>query len=310
MPAYRTQGELGECRAFALTTIIQKMTCDEWPAEIPDCSNPPPRYSISPWGMMKYTNRNQKEDNTLQINQEEGRGIYATLEVLSVSNDQIIDSCRPFERIVASFTTIGLQGIAKRDSFFKGLEETYRQNRGVGSLSPLDQDQLIAKINDTLGLDLNSLRLRKAFNSKSYDHFLYTLFFDGCPERGFPTGFRIYDYPVDILDVTPIQIKNKVIQGLKTGNPVYFGSLCLTVNTDGTCDLAHALVISGYKQVVQGKAGSVKDVFKVHNSWGKAWQIANNDGWVDADILTENSARMVMNGKLRIGSSSVTWIIR
>ena len=52
------QGDLGDCRAFSLATIMQKHTCDKWKDKIFDRKNPHSQYTISSFGMMVYTNQN------------------------------------------------------------------------------------------------------------------------------------------------------------------------------------------------------------------------------------------------------------
>ncbi len=57
-----------------------------------------------------------------------------------------------------------------------------------------------------------------------------------------------------------------------------------------------------------GSTRNCKEVFKLHNSWGVEWQKKNNDGWVDADTLVQNTAKVNSGSGYRIGSSSVIWL--
>ena len=109
------------------------------------------------------------------------------------------------------------------------------------------------------------------------------------------------------MNVSPNEVKKQVIKGLKYGKPVLFPSLCVSQNKGEECNETHSLVFSGFKQVRNGD--TIKDVFKVHNSWGQEWQIRNNDGWVDADLICENTAKVKSkDGSYRIGSSCVIWL--
>ena len=59
----------------------------------------------------------------------------------------------------------------------------------------------------------------------------------------------------------------------------------------------HIVVMFGYRQVCA--KGQCTDYLRVLNSWGKGWQAANSDGWVDAQNFYEY---------LDFGGVSVEWI--
>jgi hypothetical protein len=65
-------------------------------------------------------------------------------------------------------------------------------------------------------------------------------------------------------------------------------------------------VISGYKKVCNGS--DCKDIFKVHNSWGEEWQKLNNDGWLDADQIVNNTMKTPSRADKRLPSASVIWL--
>jgi C1A family cysteine protease len=65
-------------------------------------------------------------------------------------------------------------------------------------------------------------------------------------------------------------------------------------NIDGTITRSdsstiHSIVICGYKKVINPENGKVLEVFKVQNSYGTDWQLQNNNGWIDAEKLLENT---------------------
>lgn len=311
MPAYKTQDEIGDCKAFSLATLVQKYTCDKWKSDIPDCKNPPPDSAISYMGMMAYTNQVPDQANSLRPNQVGGRSMNEVIDDLSKSgNKLILDSCRPFDALVNNFSLSGKDGLAKRDKFFEYLKKTYDSKKSKTEADIADCPECIAEINKDSGLNVNLLNLKKALSKDTYDKFLYTLFFDGCKMENFPSGFSAAAFPLDSMDVKPSDVKNQIIKGLKQGRPVLYPALCVSQNTGDECKMAHSLVISGYKKVcTPGSSTQCKDVFKLHNSWGAEWQKMNNDGWVDADVLVQNTVKVKSkSGDYRIASSSVIWL--
>lgn len=310
MPAYKTQDELGECRAFSLATLVQKYTCDKWKSDIPDCKNPPSDSAISYFGMLAYTNQSIEQSGTFQPNQLKAKSMNEIINDLSNSGNRLIlDSCRPFDSLVNSFSTSGQSGIEKRDKFFAYLKQMYENKKNKTEADIADCPECLAEINKDSGLNVNLLNLKKALTKDTYDKFLYALFFGGCKMEDFPTGFSAAAYPLDSMNVTPTDVKNQIVKGLKQGRPVLFSSLCLSQDQGDDCKLTHSLVISGYKKVCEpGNATKCKDVLKVHNSWGAEWQKMNNDGWVDADVLVQNAAKTKSSSGYRIDSGSVIWL--
>lgn len=310
MPAYKTQDELGECRAFSLATLVQKYTCDKWKSDIPDCKNPPSDSSISYFGMLVYTNQSVGQSGTFQPNQENAKSMRDIIDDLSKSgNKLILDSCKPFDALVNNFSTSGQAGLDKRDKFFANLKKIYESKKSKTEADVADCPECIAEINKSSGLNVNLLNLKKALTKDTYDNFLYSLFFDGCKMENFPSGFRAAGYPLDSMNVTITDLKGQIVKGLNQGRPVMFPSLCVSQNAGDDCKLSHSLVISGYKKVCEsGSTTKCKDVLKLHNSWGAEWQKMNNDGWVDADIFLQNSAKVKTSSGYRIASNSVIWL--
>lgn len=315
MPAYKTQDDIGDCKAFSLATLVQKYTCDKWKSDIPDCKNLPADSAISYMGMMAYTNQVRDEEGigeegTLQINQDNGPKMREVIDNLSKSgNKLILDSCKPFDALVNSFSMNGKSGLEKRDKFFNNLKKIYNDRKSKTEADISDCPECIAEINRDSGLNVNLLNLKKALTKDNYDKFLYSLFFEGCKMENFPSGFRAAIYPLDSMNVSAADLKQQVIKGLKQGRPVLFPSLCASQNKGDECTQTHSMVIAGYKKVCEaGSSSNCKDVFKVHNSWGAEWQRMNNDGWVDADSIVQNTAKVKSSSGYRIGSSSVIWL--
>jgi hypothetical protein len=310
MPAYKTQDDIGDCRGFSLAAVVQHYTCTKWKEDIPDCKNPPSDSAISYMGMMAYTNQVPNQSNTFQPNQTEARGMPEIIDSLSKSGNRLIlDSCKPFDALVNNFSKSGQAGLDKKDRFFNYLKNLYNNKKNKTEADIADCPDCLDIINKTSGLNVNLINLKKALTKESYDKFLYSLFFEGCKMENFPSGFSARAYPLDDMNVTPTDLKNKIKEGLKQGRPVLFPALCVSGDKGDECKMAHSLVVSGYKRVCEvGNTAKCKDVVKLHNSWGADWQRMNNDGWVDADIFVQNAAKIKTNSGYRIGSASVIWL--
>lgn len=308
MPAYKTQDDLGDCKAFSLAVLLQHYTCQKWKSDIPDCKNPPADSAISYFGLMAYTNQIPKQDYTFQPLQKEGIGMVEVIDNLSNSGVQLIlQDCKPFENLTKRFSLSGPNGLVKRDEFFNYLKSIFEKLKNENDTNIKDCAIEIDILNKYVDLKFNQKTLKKALTKNNFNQFLYTLFFSECRKELFPPGFSAAAFPLDSMNVTPDDVKKQVVKGLKLGKPVLYPSLCISKDINGEFREGHSLVISGFKQVRY--TSEKKDVFKIHNSWGEDWQKNNNDGWVDADVICQNAAKVKSSdGSYRIGSASVIWL--
>lgn len=307
MPAVLTQDDLGDCGAASLSTIVQKHACDKWPNKIPDCNkNLPQQFRISSFGMMVYTNKDPAIDETFQPNKYVTRNMYNIIEKFAKDPIFILDSCKPFSNLINNFSLKGAVGLENRDKFFSYLRKLYESNKAATEANISDCPECLAEITKATGMNSNLFNLKKALTKDSYDKFMYSLFFDGCDFEDLADAIKPYGYPDDATKATPVDVKNKIVEGLRKNKPVLFPSLCLSTDKNNVCKDGHSIVISGFKKVCNGSL--CKDVFKVQNSWGESWQKANNEGWVDADILVNNSIRSVSQSEKYVPSATVIWL--
>ena len=306
MPAIITQDSLGDCRGASLTTIMQKHTCDKWKEKIPNCKNLPPQFHISSFGMMVYTNKDPIQNKTFQPHQKVARSMYDIVADISKYPTFILDSCKPFSNLVNNFSFKGTNGLEDRDKFFLYLQKLYKSNKATTEANVADCPDCLNEIAKATGINANLFNLKKALSKDNYDKFLYTLFFDGCKFEDFADGFEPFGFPGDAVNATPLDVKKKIIEGLRKNKPVLFPKLCLDTDAKNACSSIHSIVISGYKKVCSGS--SCKDVFRVQNSWGESWQKANNEGWVDADILVNSTHKTVLQSDPYVSTASVLWL--
>lgn len=306
MPAYKTQDEIGECKAFSLAVLLQYDSCQKWKDDIPDCKNPPADSAISYFGLMAYTNQVPNEDNTLKPNQSGGRSMSEVINDLSKNGNQLIlENCRSSEIMAKKFSS--KEGLIKRDEFFNYLKSIFEKLKSISETEIKDYTNEVDKLNSFVDLKFNQTSLKKALQKSDFNHFLYTLFFSDCKKENFPSGFSAAAFPLDSMNVRPLDIKNQIIKGLKLGKPILYPALCLSQNREDDCNIGHSIVFSGFKIVKNGN--EIKDLLKVHNSWGMEWQKQNNNGWVDADIICQNTVKVkTKENSYRIASGSVIWL--
>ena len=70
------------------------------------------------------------------------------------------------------------------------------------------------------------------------------------------------------------------------------------------CTGSHVAVVSGYKKMCKENNQCV-DMLKIHNSYGKTWQKANNNGWVVADDIL---SALIGGSKNKIDKARMSWI--
>jgi hypothetical protein len=130
-------------------------------------------------------------------------------------------------------------------------------------------------------------------NKKSINSFFKNLFFDNCNtiEQKFSVEYSEHEQRTISIEYCV----NKIINILKISKcPVVVGGSNSQSNfpiglngmdsqfRDFYNSMNHALVVTGYRKVLNQQTGDTLELFKVLNSWGSSWQIANNDGWIDA----------------------------
>lgn len=309
MPAYKTQDDLGDCRAFSLAAILQQYVNTKWKSDIPDPKNPPFDSAISYFGLLAYTNQVPDIDYTFEPNQDNARSMRDIIDSLSKNGNRLIlENCKHFENLVKSFSSTGQTGLNKRDEFFNYSRTIFERFRNKDEKNVQNLSEEIGKLNDYVKLEFNQPTLKKALTKNSFNEFLYTLIFSECKKENFPSGFRAAAFPLDSMDVTTSEIKNQILKGLHLNKPVLLPALCVSEDKNDECKMPHSIVISGYKKVK--REITTIEVFKIHNSWGSDWQQKNNDGWMDADAICKNISKIKSKdgSYYRIASSSVMWL--
>ena len=191
MPAYKTQDDIGDCRAFSLAAILQQYVNTKWKSDIPDPKNPPADSAISHFGLLVYTNQVPDIDNSFEPNQKDARSMRDIIDSLSENGNRLIlENCNHFENLVKSFSSTGQKGLDKKDEFFNYLKSIFERLKNKDENNVQIFSEEIKKLNGYVNLEFNQITLKKALTKNSFNEFLHTLIFSECKKENFPSGFR------------------------------------------------------------------------------------------------------------------------
>lgn len=105
--------------------------------------------------------------------------------------------------------------------------------------------------------------------------------------------YKTVKYPNYNDNPTFAGFRNHIYHSLKAGAPVE-ASFCSSSNADGSCNY-HSAVIVGQRHVCSLSKCELQ--FRIHNSYGKRWQEYNDNGWVNA----ENLSNLMMDKSYGLG---------
>jgi hypothetical protein len=210
MPAIKTQDDLGECRAFSMTTLLQKFYCDNSTPVIEDCKNPSKLKNISSFGMMSYTNSQVSNTASYEYLQTDQDSVYNILNRIQKNNNgMILDYCKPFDKFINNLNS-NTNSQKKRDDFFTYLQSMYNSKQVKTEAEVSECPECLSRITAETGISADLIDLKNALSKKSYNEFLYSLFFKGCNHMPFRPGFKISAYPDDSVIAKPADLKNKI----------------------------------------------------------------------------------------------------
>ena len=306
MPPIKTQSVLGECTAYSLAALVQKSICDQNKGAIHDCSNPPSNYAISYWGFSKYTSINRNGEKDMFLFEKSSSFLRndaaSILRNALATNRYILDSTMPYQNMVENLNLEYASSKTRSNQFdlINFLKEIYTIYNG--QTIPLKEEkkhnkrlEFYTKIDSKYFNLNNALKLDEFNNKLSFNAFTYNLFLGEIESNAISNLAKVASFPVlDDENITSKDIKNKIIDVLTNEQKPLFYIMAFDKNIDGTITRSdsstiHSIVICGYKKVINPENGKVLEVFKVQNSYGTDWQLQNNNGWIDAEKLLENT---------------------
>lgn len=329
MPAIQSQDTVGSCFGCAGATIVQKFLCDadgEFKKNGLSCSQLPREKTISQLSLVAWADTNKKrvEPDKAKTNQDpedsdnhRNLNLYEDRTDFSFSSNALRDSintfefmpesCFPFDQLVSKYGN-------KDSSLFKNVYEKTKKMYSKMKSATEGSSFLCDECLQELKTDFNTTTfspeaLSSAIEKDSFGEFLYELIFHNCKPLSSNKRPVFKQFPPGKKDtVAKKYVLGKIKEVIDKKKPVLMGSICLKFESDGkTCKNAHDTVISGYRKAcptTDYSSPACKTQLKLHNCWGKDWQDANNDGWVDADNLIKN----LNEGKPYIDAGDLSWL--
>lgn len=329
MPPIQSQDTVGSCFGCASSTIIQKYLCDSDPkikGAGTTCNQLPRDKRISQFSLVAWadTNDNRQEkgnENTDPKDSENHKNVrlYRDRTDFSSGSNALRDSitefkfmpesCFPFDQLVSKWGS--KDGNLFKEKVYEKTRELYLNMRTKTEATSLNCEECLKQIR----ADFNTNQFSKetfasALQKGTFGEFLYELLFHDCKPleisnkrpkyKQFPPGKE------ETADKSLVY--EKIRETIDKGKPVLLSGVCLEYNADKTsCKNGHDTVASGYRKACPSDNYSSADCklqIKIHNCWGKDWQDANNDGWVDADNLIKH----LNEGKTYIDAGDLSWL--
>jgi hypothetical protein len=332
MPRVRSQDSIPICGSMCTATLAQYQICKNNSGLYPDCSKIPRNQEVSPFAALAWMHTNtgsgvhelQNHSNLTIYGKDLEGGASDGLENASGEFVFATDSCFPFDQFANDH---GLNAFPKLEEIFNQIDQEYIKYADKKEREKTEGDicencevaKAVARLNIPVSLDeiKSSLEASKKAGKDSKQA-MYDLTIGNCKEAvtldqspkfdKFPKGYANAVKKKDkntlkqfTYDALIGKVKN-VLEGRpgNPGNPLAFDGVCLEyVGKECKKGSGHSVIISGYRRVCKNNSKCVaecRDVVKVQNSWGKDWQIKNDDGWVDAETLfsyvTADPARM------------------
>ncbi|MBC7457516.1 MAG: hypothetical protein H7235_04515 [Bdellovibrionaceae bacterium] len=270
----------------------------------------PKDIEISPLGVMGFGRVNSEKDQPgftashtnikLDGTGDGPSGVHALMNAVGNFNFKL-ESCYEFDKVANTYGANGklvdlLVNKLKEDyevlrAKIKKNDDTKKKSETEACDSCLVEEinKYMLDINSKLGTHINNDGLREASMKGTFEEFLYHLMFPDCPSVRFLVKPRpkFKYFPETKQNINEDIIFEKVNEALSADNPLQIADLCVLRDKNEKCLSTHVLTITGYKESCN-KQKKCKKLFKVLNSLGEDWQVAHNDGWVDASSIIKN----------------------
>lgn len=311
MPPVRSQDSIGICYAFSAAALLEHSICKE---EKLDCSKISDSQRPSVLDLSRYasipdaTGKDAGDPNSYSksIPDEMTFGLVvldSVFQTTTVSKE----SCAPFDHLVSKAQTPSAQS-ATESAMWKHFESSYNNyKKKFAKCEKCALDEATTTANELISnynLKTTNTEILKAFAAKTFNEFLYqalvpskchraagrlSLFFGDKQLKSWPAknGSKTdYGKTIDKIKSVLSNDQPVMVNRFCTAKPAT--TECVHKTTNGDVAGGHSFVITGYRKLCNN-SGKCKEALKVHNSWGQTWQDQNNDGWVDAAVLLEQT---------------------
>jgi len=295
MPEGITQGGLPICFGVTAWHLYQQHVCKQAHS---DCKHLDPKLTASPLALSAMGISSvftSKYKTSKVIPYSTGGSVDSALFSLSGMDNIHADACYPWTKFAQKYHE---DDRAMWKAFENLRIRHYDKFKAEGKAC-------IDCLQDTLrrdfDLDVGKEKIEAALNEEVFEKFLYDIFLKDCKTKVEVGEFYEGGWPGPADDISYAGFIGKLKKLISANTPVS-ASFCADRKTTSlgkgeACQNPHIVVVFGYRQACA--KGQCKDYMRVLNSWGKGWQAANSDGWMDAQNFYKY---------LDLGGVSVEWI--
>ncbi|MFP5520414.1 MAG: hypothetical protein ACLGGX_10960 [Bdellovibrionia bacterium] len=295
IPPIKSQDSLGICFGMCGAAVANYYLCKTTDT---DCSKLGTN-SVSPLAAAGYSTTNSVYDRagvaSSHTNIRFGGSCVSVLENMGKAGFMAKDSCFDFDTLANKYGN----DAAAIESVLKNLEAMFNKK----TEADFCYDCLKNELNEKLGTNLNTDDIKAAVDrNHTFDTFLYraTIAKKSC-DRGHYHKIDIESRPtVGVLNeiarnpdgklaLQPIKVTaivDKIKEVLSKDFPLAISNIC-PISDGNKCKESHAVMITGYRKQCKPNGKDCREVIRIHNSWGKAWQDQFDGGWVDVKSLFE-----------------------
>lgn len=287
MPEGMTQGGLPICYGVTAWHLYQQQVCKERHL---DCRRLDPKQTASPlalsalgisrtFGDKYHTNR--------AIPFSTGGRVSASLDALAGLDDVLADACYSWAKFAEKYRE---DDRAMWKAFDNLRASYYDKFKAEGKACiPCLQDTLRRDFDRDVGKE----KIEAALNEEVFEKFLFDLFLKDCKAKVAVGEFYQGGWPGPTDDASYAGFIGKLKKLIDADTPASAsfcaGKKSAALGKGDTCQTPHIVVVFGYRQVCA--KGQCTDYLRVLNSWGKGWQAANSEGWIDARNFYEHLDR-------------------
>ncbi|MEK2688211.1 hypothetical protein [Bdellovibrio sp. GT3] len=302
LPPQLTQDTLGICYAVAASTLLTAENCRSMKT---DCRTISEEQVFSPLGLAPLGRAAEDGDQKSTKSEDAAVDPYggnianALEELVSGGGFAPSEQCLSLDKILSRIGGAE-EGVEVQLQIWSKLKDLYNKSKKI----PKDCDSCSnsfyttakTEIEGSLNLNLSEADLLKAFGKKTYAEFFDRVMISpACKNLTKSLGLEFSSkrevklFPETGKTGNYKQVLKTIKDVLTEGRPLGLGNICLDAKpSKKACQNQHAAVVAGYRKVCDPK-GECVDSVKVLNSWGKGWQKANSDGWVDAKTLLDRT---------------------
>lgn len=265
LPPIREQGSIGICYSFSSLLLLEHLKCSK-------TEDPEKCYQSNRGSAVDLTKfMKGKSKNLISI----GGDPQYVLRNFAENRSLVNDACTYFDKWARLPYSSGYE------DFFHVLKEDLKSNNQA-AIACHAQDmasQNMGNVNQLLSLMETS---RELSVEKLRSQFLYN---KSCQEPNitFP-AYDMHRYPEYGGSATRAGIFKFIKANLEKQSPVEI-SFCAEKDDQGQC-YYHSTTVVGMRNICDQTGCNVQ--YRIQNSYGKSWQDNHDDGWVNADLISQS----------------------